>query len=45
MIKFENISKQYKAKKVLNDITFTVQKGSLVAIIGESGCGKTTLLK
>lgn len=45
MIKFENISKQYKTKKVLNDITFTVQKGSLVAIIGESGCGKTTLLK
>ena len=45
MINFENISKQYKAKKVLNDITFTVQKGSLVAIIGESGCGKTTLLK
>ncbi|MDF2889541.1 MAG: glycine betaine/L-proline transporter, ATPase subunit [Lacrimispora sp.] len=45
MIKFLNISKQYKAKKVLDDINFTVQKGSLVAIIGESGCGKTTLLK
>lgn len=45
MIRFEQISKRYKTKKVLNEVTFTIQRGSLVAIIGESGCGKTTLLK
>ncbi|WP_367569491.1 ABC transporter ATP-binding protein [Lacrimispora sp.] len=45
MIQFEQISKSYKAKKVLNQVTFSIKDGSLVAIIGESGCGKTTLLK
>ncbi len=45
MIQFERISKSYKTKKVLNQVTFSIKSGSLVAIIGESGCGKTTLLK
>ncbi|MGC4018614.1 MAG: ABC transporter ATP-binding protein [Muricomes sp.] len=45
MIQFDNISKSYKTRQVLSDISFKVDKGSLVAIIGESGCGKTTLLK
>ncbi|GLC83344.1 ABC transporter ATP-binding protein [Lacrimispora brassicae] len=45
MIQFECISKRYKTKQVLNQITFTIKSGDLVAIIGESGCGKTTLLK
>lgn len=45
MIRFEKITKQYKTKQVLNDINFSIQRGNLVAIIGASGCGKTTLLK
>ena len=45
MIQFEQISKSYKTNKVLNQVTFSIKSGSLVAIIGESGCGKTTLLK
>ncbi len=45
MIHFEGISKRYKTKQVLNEVTFTIESGSLVAVIGESGCGKTTLLK
>ena len=28
-----------------DDITFNVRKGETVAVVGESGCGKTTLLK
>ena len=35
MIQFERISKRYKAKQVLNQITFTIKSGDLVAIIGE----------
>lgn len=30
--------------KVLNDITFTVNKGEFVSVTGKSGCGKSTLL-
>lgn len=45
MIQFETISKTYKTGSVLSNVSFTIDRGSLVAIIGESGCGKTTLLK
>lgn len=45
MIVFQRISKAYRTKKVLTDISFSVDEGQLVTIIGESGCGKTTLLK
>lgn len=45
MIQFERISKRYKTTQILNQISFTIKSGDLVAIIGESGCGKTTLLK
>jgi len=31
-------------KKVLDDINFTVQQGEFTCIVGQSGCGKTTLL-
>ena len=45
MIRFEHIRKQYKENVVLNDISFEVQQGELVVLIGESGCGKTATLK
>lgn len=45
MIVFENVTKSFKEKKVLNNISFHINKGDLVAFIGESGCGKTTTLK
>lgn len=45
MIKFKNISKKFKNTTVLSDISFEIEEGQLVAIIGESGCGKTTTLK
>ena len=42
MIKFRNVNKSFGRNTVLKDISFTVDKGNLVTIIGASGCGKTT---
>lgn len=44
MIKFENITKKYKDKTVLDGINLKIQGREFVSIIGPSGAGKTTLL-
>jgi NitT/TauT family transport system ATP-binding protein len=36
---------QDRALPVLRDVSFDVQQGNIVSLIGESGCGKTTLLR
>ena len=45
MIEFKNVSKSYRDKIVLRNINMVFQSGQFIAIIGSSGCGKTTLLK
>lgn len=45
MIEFKGVSKSYKNVNVLKDISFKIEEGDLVCLIGESGCGKTTTLK
>jgi len=45
-VAFNNVTFIYPGtrKKVLDDVSFTVKKGELVAIVGKSGAGKTTLV-
>ena len=42
-ISFNNISFSYKTDKVLNNISFKVSKGKTVALVGQSGSGKSTI--
>ena len=43
-ISFENVSFYYGNKSILSDISFKCDPGKLLAIVGESGAGKTTIL-
>ena len=45
LLTIENLSVGFAGTEVLRDIRFTVSRGETVAVIGESGCGKTVLLK
>jgi NitT/TauT family transport system ATP-binding protein len=49
VIKVDSVSMEYKTtsgtKKVLNEISFELEKGSFASIVGPSGVGKTTLLR
>ncbi|MBO5857831.1 MAG: amino acid ABC transporter ATP-binding protein [Clostridia bacterium] len=45
MLKVENIKKSFGNIEVLKDISFTLEKGEVLSIIGSSGSGKTTLLR
>jgi ATP-binding cassette subfamily F protein 3 len=45
MLTAHHISKSYNINKVLEKISFTINPGDKVGLIGPNGCGKTTLLK
>ncbi|RKF22255.1 amino acid ABC transporter ATP-binding protein [Alginatibacterium sediminis] len=45
MIKISNLSKAFDGTKVLDNIDIEIKKGEIVAIIGPSGTGKSTLLR
>ena len=43
-IHVENLTKKYGDLLVLDDISFDIQKGEFVCVVGPTGCGKTTFL-
>ncbi|AMO86551.1 Lipopolysaccharide export system ATP-binding protein LptB [Solibacillus isronensis B3W22] len=45
MIEVKNVSKKYKRKQVLKDMSFTAEKGQITCLIGINGAGKTTIMK
>lgn len=44
-MKIENITRIYTESRGLQPVSFTVEKGELIAVIGHNGAGKSTLLK
>ena len=45
MLEVKHISKAYKDNVILEDINFNIKKGEVISIVGNSGCGKSTILK
>ena len=45
VLEVKNIEKHFGATRVLEDISFDLEQGQALAIIGSSGSGKTTLLR
>ena len=45
MIELEHLTKRYGDQAVVDDVSLSVAEGELLAVLGGSGCGKTTTLK
>lgn len=44
-IEFKNVSFSYGGKQILNDVSFKVEGGQTLGLVGSSGCGKSTVLR
>ena len=45
MITFNNVSKRYGTNDVVKDVSFKINPGEFVSLVGRSGAGKSTLIK
>lgn len=45
ILRVNNLSKKYGSKTVLNNVSFSVEKGKIYGFIGENGAGKTTTIR
>ncbi len=45
LISLQNVSLSYDNEKVFDNVSFTVDQGDKIAVIGQNGCGKTSLIK
>ena len=44
MIEIKELCKSFEEKKIFDSFSYTINDGTILAIVGKSGCGKSTLL-
>ncbi len=44
-VRLQNLSKHYHRTRAVDDVSLSIEPGSMVALLGPSGCGKTTCLR
>jgi len=45
ILEVKNLNKSFDGKKIIDDVSFNVQQGKIVGLLGKNGSGKTTILK
>lgn len=45
LLRVEQVGKEYDGNRVLKDVSFTLEKGKILGLVGENGAGKSTLMK
>lgn len=45
LVNFDNVTHAYSNRPVLNNVSFGIEPGRIVGLLGPNGCGKTTIIK
>ena len=45
LVQFKNVYKKFDEKEILKNVTFNIEKGKIIGLLGKNGMGKTTIIK
>ena len=45
LVEFKNVYKSFDDAKILKDVSFSIEKGKIIGLLGKNGMGKTTIIK
>ena len=45
LVEFKNVYKSFDDKEILTDVSFRINKGKIIGLLGKNGMGKTTIIK